>query len=145
VECDPSLRALLQHDGLRLLQRNGDAELWELGYGDMRWKGTPTGRATINSPELLIRLARAGAGITAVSHHYAHAYVENGELVRVLPEWSLPPVPAWAVFPGRRLMPARTRVFLDALAKEFSGPRCQAKEAELERTMRRRQSSFSHQ
>ena len=33
----------------------------------------------------------------------------------------------WAVFPGRRLMPARTRVFLDALAAKFSGPECQAR------------------
>jgi len=33
------------------------------------------------------------------------------------------------VFPGRRLMPARTRVFLDALQAEFSGPRCQEQEA----------------
>jgi DNA-binding transcriptional LysR family regulator len=47
--------------------------------------------------------------------------VQRGELVRVLPDWCLPPVNAWAVFPGRRLMPARTRVFLDALVDKFSG------------------------
>jgi hypothetical protein len=56
--------------------------------------------------------------------------VQRGELEPVLADWRLPPVPAWAVFPGRRLMPARTRAFLDALAAEFSDERCQA---ELER------------
>eukprot|EP01036_Dinobryon_divergens_P057294 gene57294-76495_t len=46
--------------------------------------------------------------------------LRRGELVRLLPEWELPPVPAWAVFPERRLMPAKTRVFLDALAEALA-------------------------
>jgi DNA-binding transcriptional LysR family regulator len=128
--------ALMQHHALRLLGRNGEAASWELTRGKVHWEGIPPGRATINSPELLIRLACSGAGITAVSDHFAEPYVRSGELTRVLPDWNLPPAPAWAVFPGRRLMPARTRVFLDALQAEFSGPRCQAKAAEVEQTMR---------
>jgi DNA-binding transcriptional LysR family regulator len=30
-------------------------------------------------------------------------------------DWCLPANTAWAVFPGRRLMPAKTRAFLDML------------------------------
>ncbi len=41
--------------------------------------------------------------------------MDKGELVKVLPEWSLPTVTGWAVFPGRRLMPAKTRAFLDMM------------------------------
>ena len=63
--------------------------------------------------------------------------MRSGELVPVLPDWRAPPVDAWAVFPGRRLMPARTRVFLDALAAKFSGPECQAIEARAQETMAR--------
>ncbi len=55
----------------------------------------------------------------------------------MLPEWRLPPVSAWAVFPGRRLMPARTRVFLDALAAKFTGPECQAIEAKVQQNKAR--------
>ena len=62
-----------------------------------------------NSPELLIRLARLGAGLTAVSDHFATSYVQSGELVRVLPDWCLEPVLCSAVFPGRRLMLAHPR------------------------------------
>ena len=40
---------------------------------------------------------------------------ETGRLVRVLPEWELEPATAWAVLPGRRLLPAKTRVFLEML------------------------------
>lgn len=119
--------ALMEHDALRLLARNGEPVPWILSRGEQRWQGVPPGRATANSPDLLIRLARAGAGITVVPDHYAQAYVERGELVRVLADWQTPSTTAWAVFPGRRLMPARTRVFIDMLAAEFSSPECQAR------------------
>jgi DNA-binding transcriptional LysR family regulator len=124
--------ALMEHDALRVLARNGEAMPWVLTRGDERWEGMPPGRATANSPELLMRMALGGAGITVVNDHFASLHLQRGELVQVLPDWRLPPVDAWAVFPGRRLMPARTRVFLDALAAKFSGPECQAVEAQVE-------------
>ena len=125
----PEPEALMEHDALRLLKRSGEPASWVLTRGEAHWEGIPPGRATANSPDLLIRLARAGAGITVVADHFAAPYVRGGELVPVLADWTMPPASAWAVFPGRRLMPARTRVFLDALQAEFSGPRCQAQEA----------------
>ena len=78
-----------------------------------------------------MRMVRAGAGITIGNDHFAEPYVKSGELVPVLDDWRLPSVDAWAVFPGRRLMPARTRVFLDALEAKFSGPECRAIEARV--------------
>ena len=77
--------------------------------------GVPPGRSSANSPELLIRLARAGAGITAVPDFFAKPFVQRGELRRVLREWQLPAHKAWVVFPGRRPMPAKTRAFIDML------------------------------
>ena len=131
--------ALMEHDALRLLLRNGEPAIWILKRGEAHWEGIPPGRATANSPELLIRLARSGAGIAAVTDHFAAPYVESGELVPVLEDWTLPTAAAWAVFPGRRLMPARTRVFLDALQAEFSGPACQRAEQEVQRQKKARQ------
>ena len=130
--------ALMEHDTLRLLARGGEPVPWILSRGDANWEGTPPGRATANSPALLTRLACAGGGITMLADHVAEEFVRNGELVQVLEDWRLPPVAAWAVFPGRRLMPARTRVFLDALQKEFSGPRCQQAEARAKQGKRER-------
>jgi DNA-binding transcriptional LysR family regulator len=125
--------ALMEHDALRILARTGEPMPWVLTRGDERWEGIPPGHVTANAPELLMRMALAGAGITVVSDHFALPYLQRGELVPVLPDWRLPPVGAWAVFPGRRLMPARTRVFLDALAARFTGPECQAIESTLQR------------
>ena len=126
--------ALMEHDTLRNLARSGDPMAWVLTHGDARWEGIPPGRAIANSPELLMRMALGGAGITATNDHFALPYLQSGQLVAVLPDWRLPPVSAWAVFPGRRLMPARTRVFLDALAAKFTGLECQAIEANVQET-----------
>ena len=77
-----------------------------------------------------MRMALAGAGIAVVNDHFAIAATSSAaSSCRCCPTGASPPVDAWAVFPGRRLMPARTRVFLDALAAKFTGPECQAIEA----------------
>jgi len=83
------------------------------------------------------KLALDGAGITVVNDHFAMPHLQRGELVQVLPDWRVPPVSAWTVFPGRRLMPARTRVFLDALAAKFAGPECEVIEANVQATKAR--------
>jgi DNA-binding transcriptional LysR family regulator len=88
-----------------------------------------------------MRMALAGAGITVINDYFALPYLEKGELVQVLADWSLPPVNAWAVFPGRRLMPARTRVFIDALTAKFTGPECKAIEADTRRIKAQRRRS----
>lgn len=107
---------LAGHAALRLLGTHGEATGWILQRGNERWEGVPTGRITANSPELLIGLALGGAGIAAAPDDFAAPHVRRGALRRVLPDWCLPAVTAWAVFPGRRLMPAKSRAFLDMLA-----------------------------
>lgn len=129
--------ALMKHDALRVLSRTGAPMPWVLVRGGERWEGVPPSRATANSPELLMRIALAGAGITVIHDHFALPYLERGELVQVLPDWHVPPVSAWAVFPGRRLMPARTRALLDALSAKFTGEHCQAIEADVRKTKAR--------
>jgi DNA-binding transcriptional LysR family regulator len=135
--------ALMEHECLHLLTRAGTPAPWVLSRGEQRWEGIAPGRMRVNSPELLMRMARLGSGITVVEDHFAEPYVTSGELVPVLPDWNLPPAIAWAVFPGRRLMPARSRAFLDALQAEFSGPRCQEAQAQAEETRRRRRAAVS--
>ena len=140
--------ALLTMPGLMILSRSGDALSWELSArppeaapaarpGDVAADGAPAAprrdtpveppRVVIpqrhtraNSPDVLIRLARSGAGVVAVSDFFAEPYLERGELQRILPGWCMPDVTCWAVFPGRRLMPAKTRAFIDMLSKAMS-------------------------
>lgn len=112
---------LQHHRALRLMARTGEPLGWTLLRAERRWEGVPPGSISANSPELLIRFARAGAGIAAVPDYFASPYVRRGELQRVMPDWCLPSITAWAVFPGRKLMPAKTRAFLDMLQAALAG------------------------
>jgi DNA-binding transcriptional LysR family regulator len=133
--------ALQTMPALMLLSRSGDAMAWclaprqapRLAQGadttaaSARRGGESTTHDIVprqhmraNSPDVLIRLARSGAGVVAVADFFAEPYLARGELQRVLPDWCLPDADCWAVFPGRRLMPAKTRAFIDMLAKTMS-------------------------
>ncbi len=117
--------ALHDAHGLMILSRSGEPMPWHLhknqgSPNEQSWQGLPRQRSLVNAPDLLLKMACAGVGITAVGEHFAQDYVARGELLRILPDWCLAPVPCWAVFPERRLMPLRTRVFLEALSAALS-------------------------
>jgi DNA-binding transcriptional LysR family regulator len=108
---------LLEHDLICILSRSGGPEPWQLTRGKTVWQRELPAKLTANSPDLLARIACAGVGIAASSYIFAQKMLDTGELVRVLPEWELPTEHGWAVFPGRRLMPAKARAFLDMMTE----------------------------
>ena len=112
---------LARHNAVGLLGVNGEPVRWRLDNGESQWEGPPPARMTANSPELLIHMARAGAGIAAVPDAFALPDVRKGRLQRVLPEWRLPSETVSAVFPGRKLMPMKTRAFIDGLLARLEG------------------------
>ena len=127
--------ALRTMPALMLLSRAGDPVPWQLSLRETAAADAPrasTAKPTraagehaivpqrhvrANSPDVLIRLARSGAGVVAVADFFAEPYLARGELQRILPDWCLPDADCWAVFPGRRLMPAKTRAFIDMLGR----------------------------
>ncbi|MFN3984033.1 MAG: LysR substrate-binding domain-containing protein [Rhodocyclaceae bacterium] len=117
MPADPS--ELAGHDTLCLPTGDGTPHPWPLQHGEQHVAFAPNARVVANSPETLLRLARAGAGIAASPTLYAEPLLNRNELVRVLPDWQLPASSAWAVFPGRRLMPAKTRSFIEMLEHAF--------------------------
>lgn len=104
---------LLQHVGLIVIPSSGDAQPWQLTRGSERWEGTPENMISSNALGLQQELAAEGMGIVGLSERFARSHVESGKLVPVLKEWSLPTVTAWCVMPGRRLLPERTRAFVE--------------------------------
>lgn len=112
---------LFKHDLLSLPPRINGLIRWKLLRGKTEWERELPVRLLANSPEMLVRMATTGIGVAASTEMFAQQYLQSGTLVRVLPDWSFPTVTGWAVFPGRRLMPAKTRVFLDMLQEAFAG------------------------
>lgn len=114
--------ALADMHGLLLMSRSGEAIGWELQRdGQATWQGLPGQRTLANTPSMLAHLAVAGVGIAGVDEFFVREDLLAGRLRRLLPGWSLPTTPCWAVFPDRRLMPLRTRVFLEALLAHLGG------------------------
>jgi len=103
---------LERHSAVRLLSARGSATPWKLICGKAVWEGVPPGRLTLNSPDMIQQLLLDGAGIGALPDRFVAEDVRNKRLVRILPKWCLPAVPAWAVMPMRRYLPAKTRAFL---------------------------------
>jgi DNA-binding transcriptional LysR family regulator len=68
-----------------------------------------------NSIGLVLALTRAGGGIGSFPFGMVASDVEAGTLVPVLPEWRYEPLPVHLLTASRRLMPAKTRAFIDHL------------------------------
>ena len=72
--------------------------------------------------------ACAGLGIVYLPRFYLAESIERGALVRILADFSSDPIDIQAVYPSRRLLPPKTRVCLDFLARELPKrmARCEA-------------------
>ena len=57
-----------------------------------------------------------GHGIGLLPSTYCDEALASGALVRLLPKWTSPPIPVFAVYSNRKFMPLRLSVFLEALA-----------------------------
>lgn len=63
--------------------------------------------------------ACAGLGIVYLPRFYVAESIERGELVPILADFSAAPIDIQAVYPSRKLLPPKTRVCLDFLAREL--------------------------
>ncbi len=106
---------LPNHVCLSLISGNGEALPWQLSSRTAQWEGMPNGPLSSNSLSLQRDLAVHGMGIVGLADHFVGKLLEQGLLKQVLPEWELPVVTIWYVTPGRRLLPTRTRAFIEML------------------------------
>lgn len=67
--------------------------------------------------ELLLRAAIDGAGVAVTSRLLAQSYLDEGTLVHILPDWIFSRYTLYAALPSGRMLPARTKVFLDFLSE----------------------------
>ncbi|MDR7267529.1 DNA-binding transcriptional LysR family regulator [Pelomonas saccharophila] len=104
---------LAEHDFVVLSQAKGMYRT--LLNGKQTAEVQMRGPLEANSIGLVLSLTRAGGGIGSFPFGMVASDVEAGTLVPVLPEWSYEPLPVTLLTAGRRLMPAKTRAFIDHL------------------------------
>lgn len=72
-----------------------------------------------NDGQILIKSALHDMGILVQPKYIVYDYLTRGELVSVLDDWDLPRLTMNIAFQTRRHMPAKVRLFIDALAQRF--------------------------
>jgi DNA-binding transcriptional LysR family regulator len=80
------------------------------------------GRFTANSQELARDAALAGLGVVNLNRFVVENDVQRGELVRILPAWSVPAGELHILYPGQRLLGSSARAVIDALIETLSVP-----------------------
>lgn len=78
-------------------------------------------RMRSGNAEVRLQAAVAGLGVARITATFCAAAVARGQLLRLLPGWDCAPLRIYALLPGRRLVPAKVRVFLDGLEQEAAG------------------------
>jgi DNA-binding transcriptional LysR family regulator len=74
------------------------------------------GRFVANNGDALRALAIKGAGLVFAPDFIVDDDLQDGSLIRVLPEFSTAETPVHAVYPHSRYLSAKTRTFIDFLA-----------------------------
>ena len=74
-----------------------------------------------NNGDFLCEAAVAGLGIVMLPTFMIWREMEQGRLVYVLLDYSLPSGNAYAVYPQTRHLSQRVRTFIDFLSERFSG------------------------
>jgi len=128
---------LARHDGIgRRAVGSGRLLSWILRHDGGRQ--APVDLRTVvvcDDPEAMAQAALAGIGVAVLPLPHAQAFLRSGALVDVLPGWFVEGRPLCLYYASRRLLPAKTRVFIDfvverfeqqALARQFMRPEAPA-------------------
>jgi DNA-binding transcriptional LysR family regulator len=121
----PSTPADLQHHDCLHYSNVGVREEWTLGPVQVARASSAdnaaaervsiTGPLCANNGDLLRRAAIAGMGICGLPSFIVAEDLAAGRLERVLTDWQAPNLTLSAVWPSRRFVPAKVRVFVDYL------------------------------
>lgn len=93
---------------------------WSLSKAGKRKTIRPQGPLAADNSEVVLSVAIAGAGITFTSDWLAGPALREGKLREVLPGWGgKGEGGVYAVLPPGRLVPAKTRLFVDEVARSI--------------------------
>ncbi len=109
---------LYEHDCLHYVYYQRGIE-WSLEKDRETARIQPAGRFLVNNSESLLETMLGHSGIGRLPTFVAGHYLSTGELVRVFPEYRMPQQVMYAVYPERRYLPAKVRVFIEYLVEKI--------------------------
>ncbi|WP_095082642.1 LysR family transcriptional regulator [Pseudomonas sp. Irchel s3h17] len=114
---------LKHHDGILIRSpQTGRVRSWQLTrQGQQHSPLVLKARMTMSDSEAACATATQGLGIALVSMPFAVGYLEAGTLLRVLPEWYVDDGNISIYYAEHKLLPGKTRVFVDFIIEQFTG------------------------
>ena len=106
---------LARHECVMLNAKNNETQ-WELVSGRRKARVRVSGPISTRDLHTVNTFVLRGHGIGVVPSIYCDEHIARGRLVRLLPKWTSPPNPVFAVYPSRKFLPLRLSAFLEALA-----------------------------
>lgn len=79
------------------------------------------GRFLCNNADAMVGMMLKGMGLVFSPDVLCHEHLKSGKLVRVLEDWSVPPLTLHAIYPHTRHLAAKVRAFVDFTVEKF-GP-----------------------
>lgn len=99
---------------------NFGKSVWQLSRGDEHTQVSVASHFSANEATALLRAALAGGGIALQPTYLANPHLQDGSLQAVLPDWKVPDLAIYALYPSRKHLPPAVRAFLDFLAERFA-------------------------
>jgi DNA-binding transcriptional LysR family regulator len=94
--------------------------VWQLSRGEERTQVSVASHFSANEATALLRAALAGGGIALQPTYLANPHLQDGSLQRVLPEWKVPDMAIYALYPSRKHLSLAVRALLDFLVQRFA-------------------------
>ncbi|MFY1054169.1 LysR family transcriptional regulator [Ectopseudomonas khazarica] len=98
---------------------SGHAREWVFQRGEQVRRLEVCGRYSVNSSLALCAALRAGHGISLVPEIYVRDDLAQGRLQPLLEDWQMMQTQLYAIYPSRRQLQAKVRVFIDFLLEEL--------------------------
>lgn len=108
-------RDLLRHQCVRFRFASGHLYKWQFERGEESLEIDVQGRITLSEQTTIVRAVLDGLGIAYVLEDAARPWLDSGQLVSMLEDWS-PPFPGFVLYyPRQRQMTSALRAFVDLL------------------------------
>lgn len=120
---DPS--GLIELDGIVMRSiRTGRIRQWQMrNVAGEEQPAALKERIVVNDPAAMRSAAVLGLGVAMIAKPDVLPYLENGELIRLVPAWYSDAGPISIYYANRTLLPTKTRVFIDFIGEVFQRER----------------------
>ena len=93
---------------------------WTFFRDNEKSKVEPKGNFVVNNSDAIGEMLLQGLGICQMPTFIVRKYLDSGQLIEVLDDYNLPQHNIYAVYPERRHVPEKVRVFLEFLENRLS-------------------------